>query len=51
MRTPCLVTLTAGGLALVAGPGVATVFSVLASIASLLLTSDNARSVGELLCG
>ena len=43
-----LVALTAGGAALFAGPTLAACVSIAASIASLLLTADSARTAGEM---
>jgi hypothetical protein len=42
-----VVALTAGGAALFAGPTLAACVSVVASVASLLLTADSARTAGE----
>jgi len=47
--TTTLVAVAAGSVALVAGPGFAACVSVIASIASLLLTDDSARSAADLL--
>jgi hypothetical protein len=49
--TAVLVGLAAGGTALVVGPAVAACLSVAASLASMLLTSDSARSIAEFLGG
>jgi hypothetical protein len=48
LLTTTLVALAAGGVALVAGPTLAACVSVVASVASLLLTADSARTAGEL---
>jgi hypothetical protein len=49
--TTTLVALAAGGTALIAGPTLAAGVSVIASIASLLLASDSARSACSILSG
>jgi hypothetical protein len=48
LLTTTLVALAAGGVALFAGPTLAACVSVVASVASLLLTADSARTAGEL---
>jgi hypothetical protein len=48
LLTTALLALGAGGVALVAGPTFAACVSVVASVASLLLTTDSARTAGEL---
>jgi hypothetical protein len=46
--TTTLLAVLAGGVALVAGPSFAACVSVIASVASLLLTADAARSAASL---
>ena len=48
LLTTALLALSAGGVALFAGPTFAACVSVVASVASLLLTADSARTAGEL---
>jgi hypothetical protein len=48
MLTTALVALAAGGAALFAGPTFAACVSIVASVASLLLTADSARTAGEM---
>jgi hypothetical protein len=48
LLTTTVVALTAGGAALLAGPTLAACVSVIASVASLLLTADSARTAAEM---
>jgi hypothetical protein len=48
LLTTAIVALSAGGVALFAGPTFAACVSVVASVAGLLLTADSARTAGEL---
>jgi hypothetical protein len=48
LLTTALLALSAGSVALFAGPTFAACVSVVASVASLLLTTDSARTAGEL---
>jgi hypothetical protein len=51
VMTTTLVALAAGGTALFAGPTIAAGVSVIASVASLILTSDSVRSACGILTG